>query len=216
MSSRGFLSLVAAVFVLGGLLAGSFLVGLALGGGDDQGVVQAAVTGPPTGGGDQTTSGVNGGSALDQIRQLQSGDLSLEELARIRQQLGSGEGGPGGGGFRGGGPGGDAFRAGFAGGGLSGTIEKIEGNTVTVKTSEGPLQATVVADTIIQRLAEGTLADLLEGLRVTVSGERDESGIVEATSIFITPEGAGDFFDGGPPLRGLPPALPAATVGQSE
>jgi hypothetical protein len=87
-------------------------------------------------------------------------------------------------------------------GGLAGTIESVEGNTVTVNTAQGPLQATIGADTTIQTFAEGTLADLEPGLQVTVTGQRAEDGSVQATSILITPEGAvsfpgGGFFPGG-------------------
>ena len=123
--------MVAGVVVFGGLLAGSFLAGLALGGDDSQEAVQSTLTVPSTANGDGQTSGATGRPSLDQIRQLQSGDLSLEELAQIRQQLGSGQGGPGGGLL-----GGD-----FTGGGLVGTVESVEGSTVTVNTSQGPLQA---------------------------------------------------------------------------
>lgn len=187
MSARGFLSLVAGVMVFGGLLSGSFLSGLALGGDDSQEAVQVVLTVPSTANGDGQTSGATGRLSLDQIRQLQSGDLSLEELAQIRQQLGSGWRGPGGGLL-----GGD-----FTGGGLMGTVESVEGSTVTVNTSQGPLQAFVGPDTVIQRTTQVSIEEIVEGLRVTVSGERDESGIVEATSIFLLPEGAEGFAPGG-------------------
>ena len=95
----------------------------------------------------------------------------------------------------------DAGGLGFADrGGLTGTIEKIEGSTLTVNTAQGPLQATIGASTAIQRFAEGTLEDLLAGVQVTVTGQRGEDGTVEATSILITPEGVGGlpgtFFGG--------------------
>ena len=105
-----------------------------------------------------------------------SGQLSQDQIDQFRQgQLGQG----------------------FAGrGGLTGTIEEIEGNTVTVNTAQGPLQATVGEETTIQMFTEGTLADLQTGLRVTVIGQRGEDGAVEATSIVVTPEGADGFFGG--------------------
>lgn len=88
--------------------------------------------------------------------------------------------------------------AGFDGrGGLSGTLEGIEGNTVTVNTSQGPLQATVGEDTIIQMFAQGTLVDLHTGLTVTVIGQSGEDGTVEARSIVIVPEGGAGLFGGG-------------------
>ena len=113
------------------------------------------------------------------------GQRDPEELARLRQQFqgqfGQGRGGQG---FRG-------------GSGLAGTIEEIEGNTVTIDTLQGPLQATVVQDTTIQILSNGTLADLQTGMRVTVIGQPGEDGTVQARSIVATPEGASGFFGGG-------------------
>ena len=101
-------------------------------------------------------------------------------------------------------------RQGFAGGtGLTGAIENIEGNTVTVTTSQGPLQADISADTTIQLSAEGTLADLQSGLRVTMSGQTREDGIVEANTIILIPEGAEGFPGSGfPGRRGLPGGEP--------
>ena len=59
----------------------------------------------------------------------------------------------------------------FGHGGLTGVIEKVEGNIVTVNTSQGPLIATLVADTTIGRFTEGTSADLQTGMQVTIVGQ---------------------------------------------
>jgi hypothetical protein len=135
------------------------------------------------------------GASLDQLRQrVQSGQATPEELAQLRQGFQSGRG------F-----GGQRFQSGqgfggqrFSGrDGLSGAIEKIEGNTITVNTPQGPLQATVTDETAIQLFAEGTLADLLEGMRVTVFGQRGEDGAVQARSILLVPEGSDGLSDGG-------------------
>ena len=49
--------------------------------------------------------------------------------------------------------------------------------------------------TAIQLFSEGSLADLLEALRVTAIGQRPD-GAVEASAILLLPEGGG-FFGGG-------------------
>ena len=65
---------------------------------------------------------------------------------------------------------------------MTGTIEAIVGNIVTLNTTQGPLEATIGEDTAIQMFAEGTLSDLLTGARITVTGERGEDGTAVATS----------------------------------
>jgi hypothetical protein len=134
---------------------------------------------------------------LAQLReQLQSGEIDPETLEQLRQQFqdrsGQGFGG------RGFGDRGFTGQQGFRDqSGLTGTIEGIEGNTVTVNTSQGPLQVTVGEDTVIQRFAEAASTDLQEGKQITVFGQSGEDGTVEASFILITPEGAGGFFGGG-------------------
>ena len=82
-------------------------------------------------------------------------------------------------------------------GGLTGVIEKVDGNIVTVKTSQGPLSATLGADTKIRRFAEGTLSDLQPGMRVTLIGQPGVDGTVEARSVLLNPEDAYAFFNTG-------------------
>ena len=179
MRAKSFMLLVAAVLVLGGSLGGAFVGGIALGKGQGAEAAEIGVMSRPVPGLGQQFSGQSDGASLQQLRQrIQSGQATSEELAELRQQFGSGQG----------------FRS---RGGLSGTIEAIDGNTVTVNTSQGALRATIGAETTIQMLAEGTLADLLEGMRVTVVGQRGDDGSVQASSIFIAPEGADAFFGGG-------------------
>ena len=199
MTSRSFTLLIGVVVALGVSLGGAFVGGIALGKSQE---AEAAQNGPLA----RPTSTLGGpsseqfdGASLDLIRQrIQSGDATPEELAQLRQgfQSGQGFGGQSFGGQRFGGQGFGGQR--FSGrGGLSGTIEKIEGNTITVNTPQGPLMAAVGADTTIQMFAAGTLADLLEGMRVTVFGQRGEDGAVQATSILLVSEGAEGLLDGG-------------------
>lgn len=80
---------------------------------------------------------------------------------------------------------------------LIGTVEKIDGDTLTISTSEGSMLAMVGGEAIIQMFAEVASADLELGTRVTVNGERGEDGLIVATSIVVIPEGEGGFFGRG-------------------
>ena len=183
MTSRSFTLLIGVVVALGVSIGGAFVGGIALGKSQEVEAAQATPEAPALSGGFRRPDGADTAS-LDLVRQrIQSGDATPEELAQLRQGFRSGQG------FGG---------QGFSGrGGLSGTIENLEGNTITVNTPQGPLQAAVEADTIIQIFAVGTLADLLEGVRVTVFGQRGEDGAVQARSILLVPEGAEGLLDGG-------------------
>ena len=133
----------------------------------------------------------DGEGQLSRIRErIQSGEITQEELAELRQQArdlfrqgGSGQ-------FGRGGLGGQGFGGGD---GLTGTIEKIEGNAITVNTPQGPLRADIVEETIIQMFKQGAPGDLQTGMRITVMGLQGEDGDISANSILIVPEGVGDF-----------------------
>ena len=163
------------------LLVGVLLLGGSIGGAFAGGIALGKSQGEETAQ-STSTSGTTPG-----IGGQFGGELSQEGLDQLRQQF-QGTLTPG--------------QALTGRGGLAGTIESVEGNTVTVNTAQGPLQATIGADTTIQTFAEGTLADLQPGLQVTVTGQQAQDGTVQATSILITPEGAigfpGEgFFPGG-------------------
>jgi len=68
-----------------------------------------------------------------------------------------------------------------------GTVEKVEGNIVTLNTRTG---TTVLVDignsTSIQKMAEGSLADISAGVNITVSGNKNADGSIQARSITIT------------------------------
>ena len=82
-------------------------------------------------------------------------------------------------------------------GGLTGVIEKVDGNIVTIDTSQGPLSATIGVDTTIRRFAEGSPSDLQPGMRVTLVGQPSVDGTVEARSVLLNPEDAYGFFNTG-------------------
>jgi hypothetical protein len=91
----------------------------------------------------------------------------------------------------------------LGGGGLNGTIESIEGNTITVNTAQGPLQVTISEETTINDIVEVELSALTPETRVTVTGQRNDAGVMEANSITITPEGFGFGGGGGGFQRGF-------------
>ena len=196
MSYKAFVLLLVIVLVLGGGLGGAFAGGVALGKSQGDGAVPAAntIAAPTLTPSNQGLSGQPSQSDLAEIRQrIQSGEVTQEELSQLRQQFqGQAGGGPGGLGFGGAGGQGTLGR-----GGLVGTVESLDGNTLTVNTSQGPLQASLGEDTVIQMFAEGSLSDLKVGTRVTVTGQRGEDGSVQANSILLIPEGQEGVFGGG-------------------
>lgn len=74
--------------------------------------------------------------------------------------------------------------------GLTGTIEKVEGDTITVNTPRGPIRATLGQNTLIQKSSLGSPNDLQPGQRVTVVGQRAEDDTIQARSILLIQEGA--------------------------
>ena len=176
MSTKAVLLAVAGIAALAVSAGGAFAGGIAVGKGQADSAAESTSTA------DTQPAGGSGALDLDALRQqFQSGELDPETLAQLQEQFGGQFGGTGGGRRFGGGD------------GLFGTIETIEGDTLTINTPRGPLQASVGPETTIQVFAEGTLADLEAGMQVTVVSERADDGSVVATSITVTPEGAGGF-----------------------
>lgn len=74
----------------------------------------------------------------------------------------------------------------FSGNGTTlGTVEKIEGSLITIKTTTGTVLVNIGNSTSIQKMSEGSLADILPGENITVSGNKNADGSVEARSITI-------------------------------
>ena len=65
---------------------------------------------------------------------------------------------------------------------------------MTVTTPLGPVTVTTGDDTTVRKIVDGSLEDLEKGAQIRVSGQRDEEGIVKATSITLIPDSAQDFF----------------------
>ena len=194
MSNKSFLLTVVAVLVLGGMVGGAFVAGLVVGGGSDEEEAPSVLTLPPPGGSETSASEPASPPGELQtlgavLQRVQAGEITQEEVAQLRQQLGRG-------GF--GGPG---------GGVLSGTVESVEDGKIIINTPQGPLEASIGPETVIQRTEVSILTadELSEGVQVQVVGQPGETGVIDAASIFVVPEGAGGFggFGGrGPGLGG--------------
>ena len=186
MNTKAFVWLVLGTLAVGVGIGAAAIGVVALGDGQAEETGQSSLSMQPPSDLSRPSESQSTGSSLEQIRQqVQSGETNSDERAQPLQQF-QGQGGP------------DVGDPGFAGGdGLTGTIENIEGDVVTVNTLQGPLQAAVGVDTSIQIFAEGTLTDLQTGVRVTVIGERGEGGALIATSVSVLPEGAGGFLGRG-------------------
>jgi hypothetical protein len=212
VSNKIFMGVVAAVLLAALGAGGAFAGGVAYERGQEEPVSSATVSELPSPSGTQAqfAGAATAPEGFTNLRALiQSGDATPEELERLREQFAGQAGafGQGGGGFGGGG-GGVGGRLGgggarFGGGGLNGTIESIEGNTITLNTAQGPLQVTISQETTINDIVEVDLSALTQEIRVSVTGQRNDAGVMEADSITITPEGFGFGGGGGGFQRGF-------------
>jgi hypothetical protein len=210
--TKPFMLMLAVVLALGISIGGAFAGGVALGKsqGEEAGSAGPAAQ-PASNARLQPEQGQFSQGDLTELRQrFQSGEISPQDLDQLRQRFQSGEINPGDL---------DRVRQQFAGrsgqgfpgrGGVAGTVEKVEGDTVTVDTSEGPLLVRVGEDTVIQKSAAGTLEDLQTGVRVAVIGEPEEGGGVAARFVVLIPEGGagllgGSFSFGEHQEQGQPP-----------
>ena len=199
MTTKAFLALIAVVVLLGGSIGGAFAGGIALGKSQDNGSAGAQLTTTSSEQQDTVFPPLGAGNLSEIQERIQSGEVTPEELADLRQQIQDGASA----GFRGGGVFGGQ-RA-LAGGGFTGTLEEVDGSTLTLNTIRGPLQVNIGSDTIIQTFADGKLEDLVLGLTMTVTSQPSEEGIPEAISVVINPEGVtGGFFGDGQLQGGLP------------
>ena len=187
---KGFMILLGGMLVFGLALGGAFVAGTIVGGGDEEATAATtpSIPAPTTGG--QT----DGGQALRQelAAQIQSGQLTPQDIAQLRQQFAGGAAGGGAG--AGAGAGGGGFLAGRA---VQGTIEGIEGNVITLNTFQGPIQVTVASEATIQVTKTGVIGDLSNGMTVAVTGERSEDGSFTAENVIGLPEGGFRGFGGG-------------------
>ena len=131
---------------------------------------------------------------IQELRErLGRGELSEEEaqevFLRLREQFGGGQGGIGPGGFE--------------GSQAAGTIENIDGNTITVATELTTVTATLGENTNVSITSFLEPVALTDNAQVIVISERVEGSNL-ARSITVVPEGQGGFggvrggFGGGP------------------
>lgn len=85
---------------------------------------------------------------------------------------------------------------GFMGGaGTNGVVKSIEGNVITISTAQNVTTVNLSDATRIQKSVTGSIADLQPGMRVMVSGEADDDGVITATQVTILNEDAPAFPD---------------------
>lgn len=174
MSNKAFLFLAVLAIALGGALGGILLV--VLDDTDEDPAPIASIAGP---------GGAGDGPEFERLTELggrvESGNVDLDDLEELGELVGQFPGGSSGGGLLGG----------ADGPSMIGTVQALDGNRLLLDTPVGPLEATVGDDTAIRSIseAEGTLEELISGLRVTITGERNEEGLLEATSVRVVPEG---------------------------
>ena len=76
--------------------------------------------------------------------------------------------------------------AGFAGVGAVGTVQNIAGNIVTVTTQNGsPVSVVLSSNTTIEKMTQGTAADITVGGNVTIAGPRNTDGSIQAATVLI-------------------------------
>jgi len=74
----------------------------------------------------------------------------------------------------------------------TGTITKINGSTLTLRTGQGPVTVNINSDNItIQNITAGALSDLHEGGYLIAVGSQDVNGNITATSIMIRSQDQG-------------------------
>jgi hypothetical protein len=81
-------------------------------------------------------------------------------------------------------------------GGTMGSVVSIEGSTLTVATMGGSVTVLTGNSTSIQVMGEGSLDDIVPGNMVTITGEENAEGMIEATAISIVASAMGPGFRG--------------------
>lgn len=116
----------------------------------------------------------------------QAAAAAAERAQFLQQRLGAqGQGG----GFFGGAAGGN-FGGGAGGGnfgGARGTIESVNGDTVVVNGPQGPVTIHLSAEARIFKSVEGSKDDLKAGENVTITGQRNPDGSINATAVILQP-----------------------------
>ncbi|MEV3981068.1 DUF5666 domain-containing protein [Nonomuraea sp. NPDC049758] len=161
----------------------------------------------PRGGVSKLTLGLAAGVVLvaGVLIGIQAGKLSgTSDAAPAAAQLRRTDGqSPGGGyGQRGNGTQNGTQNGGFGqrmGGGTAGTVEKVDGDKIYVRTMDGATVTVTTSDqTTVQISRPGKVADLAAGTTVVVRGQQSGDGSVTATAITQGTQGAQGTPGGGP------------------
>ncbi len=133
---------------------------------------------------------------------------TVQEAMQVLQtqfQNGNGANGANGTGFPG------ANGAARRGGAVSGSIIAADASSITVKTSDGSTKIVLLSsNTTVNKVSDGTLADLTNGQNVIVTGTTNGDGTVTATRVQVgatlstTGAGGPPPVDGGAPPAGGP------------
>jgi hypothetical protein len=95
-----------------------------------------------------------------------------------------------------------------------GTVEKVEGNSITLTTRTGTVLVHIGNSTSIQKTCEGTLSDISSGERITVAGQQNADGSIEARNISTTAGLQGQLGQFTPPFgQGNATQLPGNYTG---
>ena len=193
MNAKPFIFAMASVLILGIIIGGAFIGGVALGRAQaeseepEMSFIQA-----PSAQGGVAAAGGGGELSQAQIQELrqraQSGEITPEEIQQIRAQTAQ----------TGGVVGGEVLTTSQAdaGGRTMGTVKSVEDGVLTVETFQGTIQVNVDSDTTVQGLTEVALSDVEVDSTAVVVGESTESGELDASSVIVLPEGilgAGGF-----------------------
>ncbi|MBI3964942.1 MAG: hypothetical protein HY329_04835 [Chloroflexi bacterium] len=68
-----------------------------------------------------------------------------------------------------------------------GRIEKVDGGSIVVRAQSGPITVKLTDSTALRKQADATMADLSEGISVSVTGAAGADGAVTANTIQILP-----------------------------
>lgn len=157
---KSFITLLVAVAVLGGVIGGALIGGVAIG--KSQGEAQAS---------QELQSSMS--QLASRFRQTATPQVTQQQTATPQSTPLPGSLQP------------DGFAGLLGMRGTAGTVEKIEGNVITLSTTQGSVRVLIGENTSIQKMGEGSLSDISPGQTLTVSGERKDDGSITATSISI-------------------------------
>ena len=88
-------------------------------------------------------------------------------------------------------------------GGTAGAVDSLNGNVLTVRTQTGTTSTVnLTASTRILTTLDATRDDLKPGTNVTVIGQADQSGTINAAAVTITPSGINGGIAGTPGATG--------------